>query len=54
MDQQLRAKEHFDDRATREMSQQQKKKRDDKESLAYASKILAMTGQEAGLARQCR
>ncbi|MEJ5022919.1 aldolase [Ochrobactrum vermis] len=53
MNEQLRAKEYFDDRATREMSQHLKKKtRSDKETLAYACKILAMTGQEAGLAGQ--
>lgn len=53
MNEQLRAKEYFDDRATREMSQHLKtKKRTDKETLAYACKILAMTGQEAGLAGQ--
>lgn len=49
----LRAKEYFDDRATREMSQHlTKEKRSDKQTLAYACKILAMTGQEAGLAGQ--
>jgi L-fuculose-phosphate aldolase len=49
----LRAKEYFDDRATREMSEHLKtKRRTDKETLAYACKILAMTGQEAGLAGQ--
>ena len=53
MSQALRAKEYFDDRATREMSQHLKKeKRTDKQTLAYACKILAMTGQEAGLAGQ--
>src|ERR1700704_3977020 len=49
----LRAKEYFDDRATREMSEHLKtERRTDKETLAYACKILAMTGQEAGLAGQ--
>ncbi|MEJ5022884.1 aldolase [Ochrobactrum vermis] len=53
MTQALRSKEYFDDRATREMSQHLKKgKRTDKETLAYACRILAMTGQEAGLAGQ--
>ncbi|GJQ57088.1 MAG: hypothetical protein HKUEN07_36570 [Rhodocyclaceae bacterium] len=51
MNVELRAKEYVDDRATREMSQNLKgKKRTDKETLAYACRILAMTGQEAGLA----
>ncbi|SFN83132.1 L-fuculose-phosphate aldolase [Bradyrhizobium sp. Rc3b] len=49
----LRAKEYFDDRATREMAEHLKgAKRSDKETLAYACRILAMTGQEAGLAGQ--
>lgn len=53
MSQALRAKEYFDDRATREMAQHLKKeKRTDKQTLAYACRILAMTGQEAGLAGQ--
>lgn len=53
MNVELRAKDYFDDRATREMSQHLKgKKRTDKETLAYACRILAMTGQEAGLAGQ--
>lgn len=53
MDQPLREKKYFDDRATREMAQHLKReKRSDRETLAYACKILAMTGQEAGLAGQ--
>ncbi|WP_027535094.1 aldolase [Bradyrhizobium sp. WSM3983] len=49
----LRAKEYFDDRATREMAEHLKgAKRSYKETLAYACRILAMTGQEAGLAGQ--
>ncbi|WP_407185142.1 aldolase [Bradyrhizobium centrosematis] len=49
----LRAKEYFDDRATREMAEHLKgAKRSDKETLSYACRILAMTGQEAGLAGQ--
>jgi L-fuculose-phosphate aldolase len=49
----LRAKTYFDERATREMAQHLKgTKRDLKESLAYACRILAMTEQEAGLAGQ--
>lgn len=49
----LRAKEYFDERATSEMAQHLKRdKRSMKETLAYACRILAMTGQEAGLAGQ--
>jgi len=49
----LRAKEYFDDRATREMAQHLKhERRDLKTTLAYACRILAMTEQEAGLAGQ--
>jgi L-fuculose-phosphate aldolase len=50
---QLRAKEYFDDRATREMGENLHfKHRTLQETLAYACRILAMTGQEAGLAGQ--
>ena len=53
MNMELRAKEYFDDRATREMAQHLKGAvRSDKETMAYACRILAMTGQEAGLAGQ--
>jgi len=53
MNLELRAKDYFDDRATREMAQHLKgKQRSGKETLAYACRILAMTGQEAGLAGQ--
>jgi L-fuculose-phosphate aldolase len=53
MTQTLRAKEYFDDRATREMEQHLKgSARSLKETLAFACRILAMTGQEAGLAGQ--
>ncbi|OWT67307.1 MULTISPECIES: aldolase [unclassified Achromobacter] len=53
MNQALRAKEYFDDRATREMAQHLKETaRPLNETLAYACRILAMTGQEAGLAGQ--
>lgn len=49
----LRAKEYFDERATREMKEHLKpKQRTIQEKLAYACRILAMTGQEAGLAGQ--
>lgn len=57
MNLELRAKEYFDDRATREMAEHLKgEQRNGKETLAYACRILAMTGQEAGLAGQisCR
>ena len=47
----LRAKSYFDERATREMRQNLKpKERTVQERLAYACRILAMNGQEAGLA----
>src|SRR6202012_3316504 len=50
---QLRAKEYFDERATQEMKENLKsKERTVQEKLAYACRILAMTGQEAGLAGQ--
>ena len=49
----LRTKEYFDERATREMAQHLKDTpRDMWETLALACRILAMTGQEAGLAGQ--
>ena len=53
MDANLRSKEYFDQRATREMQQHlHTQKRSVTETLACASRILAMTGQEAGLAGQ--
>ncbi len=49
----LRSKQYFDRRATREMQQHLLPvKRSSRETLAYACRILAMTGQEAGLAGQ--
>lgn len=49
----LRAKTYFDARATREMDEHlQPRERSIQEKLAYACRILAMTGQEAGLAGQ--
>jgi len=49
----LRAKEYFDERATREMLQNLHfEARTIQETMAYACRILAMTGQEAGLAGQ--
>src|ERR1700722_9731507 len=49
----LREKEYFDERATQEMKENLKpKERTVQEKLAYACRILAMTGQEAGLAGQ--
>jgi len=49
----LRAKEYFDERASREMEEHLKPQhRSIQEKLAYACRILAMTGQEAGLAGQ--
>jgi len=49
----LRSKEYFDERATREMAlHMPQAPRDMKETLAAACRILAMTGQEAGLAGQ--
>ncbi|AXF05903.1 aldolase [Paraburkholderia hospita] len=49
----LRAKEYFDERATREMREHLKPtNRTLQETLAFACRILAMTGQEAGLAGQ--
>jgi L-fuculose-phosphate aldolase len=53
MQQELRDKKYFDERATREMSQHLPAiRRTLQESLAYTARILAMTGQEAGLAGQ--
>ncbi|MDQ0589979.1 aldolase [Variovorax paradoxus] len=53
MTENLRPKNYFDDRATREMAKHlSTPSRDMKETLAYACRILAMTGQEAGLAGQ--
>jgi L-fuculose-phosphate aldolase len=49
----LREKKYFDERATREMEQcLHGPSRTVQESLAYAARIIAMTGQEAGLAGQ--
>lgn len=49
----LREKSYFNDRATQEMAVHLKgDAQSPKEILAYACKILAMTGQEAGLAGQ--
>lgn len=49
----LREKSYFNDRATREMAMHLKETpQNPRETLAYACKILAMTGQEAGLAGQ--
>lgn len=53
MNQPLRSKEYFDQRATEEMGRFLKTKDMSlKERLAYSARILAMTGQEAGLAGQ--
>lgn len=53
MSDELRSKEYFDERATQEMAQHLKsQERPLNETLAYACRILAMTGQEAGLAGQ--
>jgi L-fuculose-phosphate aldolase len=50
---QLREKEYFDERATQEMRENlMPKDCTIQEKLAYACRILAMTGQEAGLAGQ--
>jgi L-fuculose-phosphate aldolase len=49
----LRDKKYFNERARQEMSQHLRgQKRTVRESLAYTARILAMTGQEAGLAGQ--
>lgn len=49
----LRAKTYFDDRATQEMQENLRPvQRNVRENLAYACRILAATGQEAGLAGQ--
>ncbi|WP_454690797.1 aldolase [Achromobacter aloeverae] len=53
MSEQLRSKAYFDKRASEEMSRHLKEAdRSVSENLAYACRILAMTGQEAGLAGQ--
>ena len=53
MDAPLREKSYFNDRATRDMQQHlANDKRTMKETMACACRILAMTGQEAGLAGQ--
>ncbi|WP_253075315.1 MULTISPECIES: class II aldolase/adducin family protein [unclassified Bradyrhizobium] len=53
MQQELRDKKYFDERASREMAQHlHTSERTVQGSLAYAARILAMTGQEAGLAGQ--
>ncbi|MGV2866041.1 aldolase [Achromobacter sp. LC458] len=53
MSDELRSKAYFDERATQEMAQHLKgQDRSLNETLAYACRILAMTGQEAGLAGQ--
>jgi L-fuculose-phosphate aldolase len=49
----LRSREYFDERVTQEMRQALKGvERTLKETLAYTCRILAMTGQDAGLAGQ--
>ena len=49
----LREKAYFDERATREMTLHLRRSaRSIQETMAYACRILAMTGQEAGLAGQ--
>jgi L-fuculose-phosphate aldolase len=46
----LRDKRYFEERATREMSQHlHGQNRTVQQSLAFTARILAMTGQEAGL-----
>jgi L-fuculose-phosphate aldolase len=53
MKDELREKAYFDERVTREMAQHlPSSRRSLLETLAYACRILAMTGQEAGLAGQ--
>ncbi|MFC0577687.1 aldolase [Paraburkholderia solisilvae] len=53
MSMQLREKQYFDDRATREMREHlPRNERTQRQTLAYACRILAMTGHEAGLAGQ--
>lgn len=50
---QLRSKAYFDERANKEMADNlRRSERTQGETLAYACRILAMTGQEAGLAGQ--
>lgn len=49
----LRPKEYFDEKSTHDMAKHLASvDRDMKQNLAYACRILAMTGQEAGLAGQ--
>lgn len=49
----LRPKEYFNEKSTRDMAKHlAATSRDMKQNLAYACRILAMTGQEAGLAGQ--
>ena len=49
----LRSKQYFDERSTREMAENLTRKlRSDQETLACAARILAMSGHEAGLAGQ--
>ena len=49
----IRSKDYFDDRVSREMTQNLRPiERCPMETLAYAARILAQTGQEAGLAGQ--
>lgn len=53
MDAPLREKNYFNERATSDMQKHlRNEKRSMKETMAYACRILAMTGQEAGLAGQ--
>lgn len=53
MTEDLRSKDYFDDRATQDMARHLvSPRRTMKETLACACRILAMTGQEAGLAGQ--
>lgn len=53
MTENLRSKAYFDERVTREMKQYlQRPERTQEERMSYACRILAMTGQEAGLAGQ--
>ncbi len=53
MQDQLRDKSYFDQRATREMADHLPTvKRDTRTTMAYLCRILAMSGQEAGLAGQ--
>jgi L-fuculose-phosphate aldolase len=53
MNGQLRSKQYFDERATQEMAQHLKRSNQTLEqTLSYGCRILAFTGQEAGLAGQ--